>query len=159
MCTRPFSIGKVTVLLLDLAEARIQLVAQPVAEGVEGHYVDEDGEAGDGGNPPGVSEPVPAVGHHGTRAGGRRNAERGELCARPFSIGKVTVLLLDLAEARIQLVAQPVAEEVEGHYGDEDGEAGDGGNPPGVSEPVPAIGHHGTPGGFGWRNACAEEAE
>ena len=68
-------------------------------------------------------------------------------------------LLFDLTQAKIELVSQPVPEEIEGHYGEQDGQAGDGGDPPRVSRSVPSVGHHGNPSELGGGNARTEEAE
>ena len=54
-----------------------------------------------------------------------RRQKKGRVRHPPFFIGLGTAQLIDLAEAGGQLVAQPVVEEVEGHQGDVDGEAGD----------------------------------
>src|SRR6266849_2336259 len=52
-------------------------------------------------------------------------------------------------EARVERIAQPVAEEVDGQHGQHDGEAGEGGEPPRGGDVVPSIREHPAPRGRG----------
>src|SRR5215813_3971424 len=50
-----------------------------------------------------------------------------------------------LDNSRIRCVAQPVAEQVEAQHGDEDGQAGERGDPPGRGQELPALDDHVAP--------------
>src|SRR5215467_12849904 len=50
-----------------------------------------------------------------------------------------------LDNSRIQCVAQPVAEQVEAQHGDEDGQAGERGDPPGRGQELPTLDDHVAP--------------
>src|SRR5262245_38102895 len=62
-------------------------------------------------------------------------------------------------QARIEGVAEPVAEQVDGQHGQHDGQSRKGGEPPGGGDVVSPIGEHPAPGGRGWLDAEPEEGE
>src|SRR3989338_7243165 len=64
-----------------------------------------------------------------------------------------------LAQAGVQRVAEPVAEEVEADHHDHDGEPGDRGDVGGDDEVTPGVGEHGAPLGRGRLDAEAEKRE
>ena len=64
-----------------------------------------------------------------------------------------------LPQSWIEPVAEPVAEEVEAHDDEEDGDAGQCGYPPGAGEVLTAVGGHDAPCGGVRRHSYAEEAE
>ena len=64
-----------------------------------------------------------------------------------------------LPQSRIEPVAEPVAQEVEAHYDEEDGDARHGTDPPGTREVLTPVGCHDAPCGCVWRDPYTEEAE
>src|SRR5262245_16348728 len=66
---------------------------------------------------------------------------------------------LSRAQARVEGVAQAVAEEVGGDDDDHDRQAGEGGDPGRVEQVLAAVGDHEAPLGGGRLGAQAEEAE
>src|SRR5919106_500041 len=63
------------------------------------------------------------------------------------------------ARAGIHHVAQTVAEEVEGENGQENGDAGEGGEPPGLAQVLAAVGDHHAPVRCRRLGAETDEAE
>src|ERR1700675_617334 len=61
------------------------------------------------------------------------------------------------ADARIQHVAEPVAQEIEAHHGEEDGEARRGGIPPGIRQELARLRNRASP--FGRRRGGPEPEE
>src|SRR5688572_19146652 len=64
-----------------------------------------------------------------------------------------------LADARIEGVAEAVAHQVDGEHGQENREAGEGGQPPGHADEVAPERDHLAPGGIRAAGADAEEGE
>src|SRR6185503_10457201 len=64
-----------------------------------------------------------------------------------------------LTHAGIERVAEAVAHEIDGEHGEEDGEAGEGGQPPGDAHEVAAERDHLAPGRIRAARAHAEEGE
>src|SRR5436853_283437 len=62
-------------------------------------------------------------------------------------------------ETRIERIAQPVAEKIDGQHGQHDREPGEGGEPPRGGEVVPSIREHPAPGGRGRLHAEPEEGQ
>src|SRR6266849_1949707 len=76
-----------------------------------------------------------------------------------LSAGLTPSLRSELAELRIEGVAEPVAEQVKGKHHEQDGEPGKHGHPPRARHELAAFGDHGAPGRGGRRNASAEEGQ
>src|SRR5712692_11230395 len=66
---------------------------------------------------------------------------------------------LELPQLRVEDVAQPVAEEVEGEHHEHNGKAWKDRDPPGAVEHVPTLGDQVPPRGFRRGNSGAKEAE
>src|SRR5262249_29490446 len=73
----------------------------------------------------------------------RRLAARSARCRRSRGWAPPAEARLD--NSRIRCVAQPVAEQVEAQHGDEDGQAGERGDPPGRGQELPALDDHVAP--------------
>src|SRR5262245_50162993 len=88
--------------------------------------------------------------------GVRKRIFRFSTCSR----GLLWVLFCIIASllARIEDVAQPVADQVEAEADDENGDAGEGRDPPLVQQMLAAAGDHGAPFRLRWLRAEAEEA-
>src|SRR4051812_45902072 len=95
-----------------------------------------------------------------TSPSSRRRLTPSTACMIPATVGKSTerfsisssAIVLSL-QLRVEGVAQPVAQQVEGEHGDQYGEAGKGDHPPGTLDELAAIGEERAP--FGLRRLGA----
>src|SRR5262245_36868533 len=111
-----------------------------------------------------------------TSPGAMARLMRSSTCATPWSVANSTDRSLTerrsaigrpggpggaarAADARVEHVAQAVAQEVEAHDGQEDGDAGRGGVPPRVGQELARLGDGAAPLRRGRRGTEAEKAE
>src|SRR5262245_57573776 len=66
---------------------------------------------------------------------------------------------LELAHGGVEGIPQPVAEQIEGEYGHQNGQAREERDPPGAGDVIPAFGDHRAPGGRWGRDTGAKKAQ
>src|SRR5262245_28249877 len=79
--------------------------------------------------------------------------------ARKPSVRLIGLLLSDMPELGVEVVAQPVAQKIQREHGQHDGQPGEHRHPPRGHDQLPAVGDHEPPGGSGAREPRAQEAQ
>src|SRR5216683_4212122 len=69
------------------------------------------------------------------------------------------VRTLELAHGRVKRIPQPVAAQIEGEYGHQNGQAREERDPPGTGDVIPAFGDHRAPGWRRGRHTGAKKAQ
>src|SRR5262245_30858471 len=99
-----------------------------------------------------ASEPggdrIPCLGAHRRSRGGPTNRVRAPLPSDPGTPSD--------GEPRVERVAQAIAEQVDAEHGDQDGEAGEGREPPRGGQIHAPVSQHSTPRGRRWLHPEAE---
>src|SRR4029450_7166627 len=62
---------------------------------------------------------------------------------------RIGVLLSYVSQLGIEVIAEPVAQEIQGEHGEHDGEPGEHRDPPGGDDELAPVGDHQAPGGQG----------